>query len=217
MKTLGEERLPLRQEVADILRRRITDRELLPGAKLVEHLLAEELGVSRNPVREALLILESEGFVTTLPRRGVVVRNIDERTVRELFEIRAGLEAMAARLAAARVASGEEDCARLREIVDASRTATDSGDLTEVSRLNQAFHVEIVRMTGNRALAELMRPVLWRIRWVFRVSAETRAPHSWTEHLELLKALSQGDPDAAREAALEHVQRAGAAAVEHLD
>ncbi|TDO89710.1 DNA-binding GntR family transcriptional regulator [Enemella evansiae] len=210
---LGAAHIPLRTQVADELRRRITDRELAPGARLVEHQLAEQLGVSRNPVREAIRVLESEGFVVTVPRRGVVVATLDAQSVTDLFQVRAGLEGMAAELAAGRVAAGEVTVDALQGVLAEARLATESGDVTSVGRLNSEFHAGIVALTGNLLLTEMVRPVMWRVRWVFRLSAEERAPHSWTEHLGLLEALTAGDPEAARRLAIEHVQKAERAAL----
>ena len=213
---LGAAHVPLRTQVADELRRRITDRELAPGARLVEHQLAEQLGVSRNPIREAIRVLESEGFVVTVPRRGVVVATLDEQSVADLFQVRAGLEGMAAELAAARVAAGEVTTDALRDVLAEAWIATETGDVTSVGRLNSDFHAAIVAMTGNRLLTEMVRPVMWRVRWVFRLSAEERAPHSWTEHLGLSEAVAAGAPETARRLAVEHVQKAEQAALQAI-
>lgn len=213
---LGSAHVPLRTQVTDELRRRITDRELAPGAHLVEHQLAEQLGVSRNPVREAIRVLESEGFVVTVPRRGVVVATLDAQAVTDLFQVRAGLEGMAAELAARRVAAGEVDSSTLQAVLAEARVATETGDVASVGRLNSDFHAGIVAMTGNRLLSEMVRPVMWRVRWVFRLSAEERAPHSWTEHLGLCEAVAAGDPATARKLAIEHVLKAERAALQAI-
>lgn len=209
---LGDAHVPLRTQVADELRRRITEREYAPGTRLVEHVVADQLGVSRNPVREAIRGLELEGFVVTVPRRGVVVAALDAAGVTDLFEVRASLEGTAAELACRRIAAGEATTAELAGILDRARVATDEGDVVAVNRLNSEYHAGVVDLTGNRLLAEMMRTIMWRVRWVFRLSAEERAPHSWSEHTALLAALDGGDPEVARRLAVDHVRQAALAA-----
>lgn len=211
---VGDSHLPLRSVVAEELRRRITERELPPGSRIVEHTLAETLGVSRNPVREAIRVLEAEGFVVTLPRRGVVVAELDEAAVRDLFMVRATLEGAAAATTARRVSAGDVTAAILDDILTRAERATKDGDLTAVSRLNAEFHRTIIELTGNRLLATMVRPLMWRVRWVFSLSAGQRAPHSWTEHQALAAAITVGDAELAERLATEHVRRAESAALD---
>lgn len=211
---VGDAHQPLRSVVEEELRRRITERELAPGSRIVEHTLAETLGVSRNPVREAIRVLEAEGFVVTLPRRGVVVAELDEAAVKDLFMVRATLEGAAAAATARRVAAGEVSADRLDEVLARAERATDDGDLTAVSRLNAEFHSDIIELTGNRLLASMVRPLMWRVRWVFSLSAGQRAPHSWTEHQSLATAITDGDAALAERLASEHVRQAETAALD---
>ena len=112
---LGMLHIPLRDQVRDELRRRIADGRLQPGSKMVERELAEEFGVSRVPVREALRTLETEGFVQVVPRKGVVVRHLSRRDVEELFDVREALEFLATRLATEKATN--EELAALRHIL----------------------------------------------------------------------------------------------------
>ncbi len=127
-RSLGEAHLPLRSVVQDELRRMILSGELPPGSRLVEDRLAERLGVSRNPVREAIRVLSAEGFVEVLPRRGAVVASMGQAEVAELFDARMALETLAARLAAPHVTAlpaGERAGPRHHPRHDGERGARD--------------------------------------------------------------------------------------------
>lgn len=210
---LGDAHRPLREQATDELRMRIVEGRLGPGDRLVETQLADELGVSRNPVREALRVLEAEGFVVTVPRRGMVVVGLDEAAVNDLFDIRVSLEGYASGAAAERVARGLADVGPLQRVLAQARAATERDDLVEVSRCNSAFHTRIVEMSGNALLAGIIRPLMWRVRWVFQLSAHRRAPHSWTEHVAILDAVAAGDAELARRLGADHAERAREAAL----
>lgn len=206
--TLGGEHRPLRQLVRDELRRMVITGELAPGSRLVEDRLAESLGVSRNPVREALQALAGEGFVELSPRRGAVVARVTREQAEDLFDVRMSLESLAARLAARRV--HPEDVLRLGEVLEQARRANDEGDLDRVAALNNTFHTAVVAMSGNDYLALLMAPLSRRVQWVFRMSAAERGPHSWHEHEGLVAAIVAGDEDLAEALAVAHVRAARA-------
>ncbi|CAA9353966.1 MAG: Transcriptional regulator, GntR family [uncultured Frankineae bacterium] len=206
--TVGAGHQPLRSLVSDELRRLVVTGELAPGTRIVEDRLAARLGVSRNPVREALQALASEGFVEILPRRGAVVAQITAEQAEDLFDVRAALEPLAARLAARR-ASGP-GVARLREILRRARQATDQQELDQLASYNTDFHSLVVELSGNDYLGLLVAPMARRVQWVFRTSAATRAPHSWAEHEQLLQAIATGDEDHAEAIARAHVTAARA-------
>ncbi len=206
--TIGADHQPLRSLVCDELRRLIITGELEPGTRLVEDRLAARLGVSRNPVREALQTLAGEGFVDMLPRRGAVVAEVTVDQAEELFDVRMALEPLAARLAAKRApAAGIEG---LRQVLERARQATEAGDFDLVAACNTDFHQMVVDISGNDYLRLLLAPMARRVQWVFRTSAATRAPHSWREHEELLRAIAAGDQDYAEAAAKAHVGAARA-------
>lgn len=213
-RTLGDAHRTLREQVEDEVRTRIVDGAYAQGARLVEDRIAVELGVSRNPVREALRSLVAEGFVEVLPRRGAVVRRLTAADVADLFDVRSALESLAARLAAERRAGGTE---QLREVLDRARRATERGELDELASLNTVFHEAVVATSGNRLLAGHVGALAWRTRWIFRRSAATRAPHSWTEHLGIVEAVEAGDGDRAARLAAEHVEQARLTALSELD
>ena len=206
--TIGTAHQPLRSLVRDEVRRLVITGELAPGTRIVEDRLAERLGVSRNPVREALQALAGEGFVELLPRRGAVVAQLSAEEAEDLFDVRGALEPLAARLAARR--ADPQGVHRLRSVLALARQATDDGDLDLLAEYNTDFHSLVVELSGNDYLGLLVSPMARRVQWVFRTSAATRAPHSWTEHEELLQAIASGDEDYAEAVARAHVAAARA-------
>ena len=206
--TIGTAHQPLRSLVRDELRRLVITGELAPGTRIVEDRLAERLGVSRNPVREALQALAGEGFVELLPRRGAVVAQVTAEQAEDLFDVRTALEPLAARLAARRADPDGVD--RLRDVLRRARDATDLGELDLLATYNTQFHSLVVELSGNDYLSLLVAPMARRVQWVFRTSAATRAPHSWTEHEELLRAIASGDEEYAEAVARSHVAAARA-------
>lgn len=205
---IGTAHQPLRALVCDELRRQVMTGELPPGTRLVEDRLAASLGVSRNPVREALQTLSAEGFVEILPRRGAVVADITPAQAEELFDVRMALESLAARLAARN--AGPAAVAALRAVLEEARVATEAGELDRLAACNTEFHQLVVAASGNDYLSLLVAPMARRVQWVFRASAASRAPHSWTEHEGLLHAIAEGDEDYAAVLASAHVAAARA-------
>jgi DNA-binding GntR family transcriptional regulator len=210
--SIGERHSSLRDQVLVELRRRIVDAQYLPGERLTEDRLAADFGVSRNPVREALRVVEAEGFVEVQPRRGAVVATPDEDTMRDLFAVRALVEPLAARLAATR--ARDDELTSLRALLDQARLATENDDLDRVAELNSALHNRVVELSGNVWLAQFSLAMHRHVHWVFRLGAASRAVHSWKEHVQLVEALEAHDPDAAELAAAEHVQAAELAAID---
>jgi DNA-binding GntR family transcriptional regulator len=204
--TLGSAHQPLRDVVTAELRRLILAGELTPGERLVEDRLAERLGVSRNPVREAIRVLAAEGFVEVTPRRGAAVSRLPPEEAEELFDVRLALESLTARLSARKVTPAS--AARLRGVLESARVAVDEGRLDQVADLNTAFHAAVAETAGNAYLSLVVGPMLRRAQWVFQQTAKHRAPHSWTEHLSLYEAIAEGDESAAEARAIAHVEAA---------
>jgi DNA-binding GntR family transcriptional regulator len=206
--TIGAEHRPLRDKVVEELRRRIIECDYAPGHRLTEDRLADDFGVSRNPVREAIRVLEREGFLVAQPRRGAVVASISAQDVEELFDVRLSLEVLAAQQAAHRI----DDCgaAVLRGLVaDAAEAST----VSDLAALNGRFHGEICRSSGNALLIGILDSLRDRLEWIYRQSAVERAPHSWAEHEALAEAITAGDAEAAAHAAHTHVLAARDAAL----
>lgn len=200
------QQLPLREVVAAELRRLILSGEVAPGSRLVEDRLAERLGVSRNPVREAIRVLSSEGFIEVIPRRGACVALLSGPAAEDLFDVRMALEPVAARLAARRGTT--EGIQELWEILAQAQAATAAGELDLLAELNTAFHSTVISLAGNSYLTGIAQPMVKRAQWLFRHSAATRAPHSWLEHRELLDAIAAGDEGRAEAEARQHVAAA---------
>jgi DNA-binding GntR family transcriptional regulator len=204
---IGTAHRPLRDKVVDELRRRIIDGVYEPGDRLTEERLADDFGVSRNPVREAIRVLEAEGFLYAQPRRGAVVASLSARDVEDLFDVRLSLETLAATLAAERAGANG---AALEKLLARARTTKRTADL---AALNTRFHSEICQLAGNALLTGLMESLHGRLQWVYRQSVETRAADSWAEHRELAEAILAGDAEAAGRAARTHVLAARASAL----
>ncbi|NIK59456.1 FCD domain-containing protein [Kribbella shirazensis] len=211
VRTIGADHVALREQVLEELRRRIVDGEYREGERLTETRLADDFGVSRNPVREALRVVEAEGFVHILPRRGAVVATLDETAVRDLFAVRQQLETLAAGLAAERATPA--GIASLRTLIDEANTATAAQDFDRVAELNSAFHRAVIEVSGNRWLHSISAAMYHHVHWVFRVGAAQRAPHSSEEHVRLVDAIEAGDAEAASTAARLHVEAAAKAAL----
>ncbi|MET3921027.1 GntR family transcriptional regulator [Arthrobacter sp. UYEF20] len=175
------------------------------GTRLRERELSELHNVSRIPVREAIQRLEQDGFVETFPRRGAAVRRLTLTDVNELFDVRLCLETFAARMAAVRVAGGENGM-RLQELVDETRLAIDSGRTADVASLSAEFHAEIVRLSGNRLLVESVKPLFGRMRWIFGLAHNRSNELQRDEHVELCDAILKGRPDLAYSLAYSHIE-----------
>jgi DNA-binding GntR family transcriptional regulator len=203
---------PLREIVSADLRSRIFRGLLPPGARLVERDLADELEVSRFPVREALRILHQEGLVENLPTRGTVVKRLERREVEEIFDIREMLEALASRSAAGRVAAGIPS--RLRDHVLESRRAWTSGDLDAAHASNTEFHDDIIDLSGNLTLQNMLTPLLGRLHWLFRQISDFE--QVCLEHAALCDAIEAGEPEAAAAEAQRHVLSYRTQTLQHL-
>jgi DNA-binding GntR family transcriptional regulator len=211
--TIGSQHLPLRDQVLRALRNAIINGDYAPGERLTEDRLATDFGVSRNPVREALRVAETDGFVVILPRRGAVVASPTDTAITDIFAVRERLEPLAARLAAER--AEPEGVADLRALLDQAREATEREDLVKLAALTSALHVHILELSGNPRLTSIAKGLYLHVQWVFRLGAARRAPHSWREHIQLVEAIESGDPDHAEATARSHVDAAARAAHEN--
>ena len=203
--------VPLRQSVYDALIDLIVGGELPPGQHMVETDLARQLGVSRQPIREALHRMEAEGWVDLRPSQGAFVHVPTDSEVDELLDVRALLEAETARLAAAGSGSSPQDrqaqLARLREICREGQAAAEADDFGSAVAANNAFHAEIAVIGGNVVLAELAGIVGRRVQWYYRMVAPARGHGSWAEHAEMIDVIEAGDPERAQALARKHTER----------
>jgi DNA-binding GntR family transcriptional regulator len=192
--------------VTSELRRLIVEFELPPGTHLVESKLAERLGVSRNPVREAIRILAAEGFVDVTPRRGAFVAHLTAEDAENLFEVRLGLEPVGARLAARHgPAVGVQ---QLADVISRAHGAMAAGELDRLPNLITEFHIGIMELAQNPFLLTIAVPTIKRAQWVHLPDLAQRAPHTWTEHTEMMLSIEAGDELGCERQAREHVEAA---------
>lgn len=198
--------LALYQEVAERLRERIFSHELPPGTWVDEQALAEQYGISRTPLREALKVLASEGLVTLKPRRGCYVTEISERDLDEVFSVMSMLEGECAR--ASTEHASKADLERLQAIhVDLEKAAA-ANDINGFFEANQAFHHAIQEIADNRWLLHVIED----LRKVIKLSrhhslfSEGRLEQSLAEHRGILDALLARDPAAAEARMREHIR-----------
>ena len=197
--------VPLRQSVYDALIDLIVGGELPPGQHLVETDIARQLGVSRQPIREALHRMEAEGWVDLRPSQGAFVHIPTDSEVDELLDVRALLEAEIARLAARNAAAGQ--ISALRELCKRGTVAAEAGDLAAAVVFNTEFHAQVATLAGNSVLADLAGSVSRRVRWYYRLVAPARGHGSWSEHAELIDAIEAHDEDRAQLLARGHTER----------
>jgi DNA-binding GntR family transcriptional regulator len=209
---LGRRHPRLAELVAAEVRRLIVTGRWHQGDRLVETQVAEELGVSRNPVREAFRSLEAEGFVELEPRRGARVSRLSPDEVGHLFDVRGALEELAAGLAAFRRTPSA--VTELRTVVRLGRAMVANGDLNDLPALNTRFHQALCSASGNPQLIAMMGPLRDRIQWVYAARVRQRAPASWHEHEAIADAIERGDEQAARRLAASHIAAAKAAFLE---
>ena len=207
----GIEYSQLSEVVAARLREQILKRDFQPGERLVEGRLAEVLGVSRIPVREALRLLAAEGLVEITPRRGATVAILSRSAAREMVEVRATLEGLNARLAARH--RDPKILAGIQEVLAAGSGAAQSGELDQLVALNARFHDLLATAGNNSILGDLMRSLRDRTSLVFTKLDLPTARQTWEEHAAILQAVASGDEDLAALLATRHVMNAGSEAL----
>jgi len=200
------ENLTLWQRVYDHLRAEILAGRLEPGTELAEVALAEQLGVSRGPLREAIGRLASEGLVTVRPRRGAVVSSLSTEEFLELYQVREALELMAVRLAVPRL--GTDDIAALQALIDEMSTRAERKQVAEFFEANTAFHARLVDASGNAKLVDMYRQLLDQLGRYRRRSLQLRGnlQRSVAEHAAILRAAKRGDAERAAHLMSEHIR-----------
>ena len=200
---------PRSRQVSEEIRAMILGGRLRPGERLVEESLSGELGVSRVPVREALLALSAQGLVHIEPRRGATVAAVTPKIVAELVEVRALLEGLNARLAAQR--HDPEIVAELRDTLKRGNAAAQSGTREELANLNAECHERLAEASRNSVLSDVMRGLRERTSLAFAINGRDRAREDWAEHSGILAAVIAGDSELAALLANRHVHNAAAA------
>lgn len=200
------EYLPLRDVVFNTLRQAILKGELKPGERLMEIALAERLGVSRTPIREAMRKLELEGLVVMIPRRGAQVANITEKDLNDVLEVRIVLENMAVENACNRMTEEEMDQLWASE-KEFEQTMVD-GNLVHLAEADVAFHEVIYKASDNRRLIQVLnnlREQIYRYRVEYLKDEDTRNDLV-KEHRELTEAIRRRDVKAAQEISFRHIE-----------
>ncbi|MFC6080026.1 GntR family transcriptional regulator [Sphaerisporangium aureirubrum] len=196
---------PLRESVFEALLDLIIDRRLSPGSHLAESELAELLGVSRQPIREALQLLGGEGWVDLYPGHGAFVHVPTLCEADQLLVVRSVLETEAARLAA--IHRTDEGVAGLRALCALGTAAADAGDVPATVKLNGQFHHAVTIQSGNAVLCELCVQIGRRVRWYYAPVAQQRGHGSWMEHATLVDAIEAGKPELAAQIMGAHTKR----------
>jgi DNA-binding GntR family transcriptional regulator len=172
--------------------------------RLDERQLTQALGVSRTPVREALTLLEQEGFIRTLPRRGIFIVRKSRREIIEMIQMWAALESMSARLATLR--ASDESIGKLRHLFDEFKNSSPAEHIGEYSDANIAFHQMIIRLGGSQTIEDATRNLFIHVRAIRQatISQNDRAARSIVDHLRIIEALEQRKTELAERLTRQH-------------
>ena len=212
-----DEYLPLRDVVFNKFRRAILKGELKPGERLMEIALADKLGVSRTPIREAIRKLELEGLVVMAPRKGAKVASITERDLNDVLEVRKGMEVLAISLACKRI-TGEE-LEKLETIEQSFQKLIESGNLTELAEMDVKFHDTIYQATNNQRLVQLLnnlREQMYRYRMEYLKDIAVRRTLA-EEHKAICRALRERDEQQAEQYVSIHIDNQQKAIIRSLN
>ena len=201
-----EQRLPQRAYLA--LRQSIRTLHLAPGQMVRERDVVEALGMSRTPVREALVRLETEGWVQIIPRHGFLVNPLAADDLQQMYEIVEGLDGMATALATTRTTA--ETLSSLEATLQQQIEALDRNDLIKWAELDDVFHLQIVKLSGNARLRDLVENYndqLYRAR-LYTINLRPKPTHSVEEHRSIFEAMRAGEAERARLQMQDHRRRA---------
>lgn len=199
------EYLPLRDVVFNTLRQAILRGELKPGERLMEIQLANKLGVSRTPIREAIRKLELEGLVLMIPRKGAEVADITEKSLMDVLEVRKALEELSVRLTCDRIT--KEEIGELKVAAEGFRETLNSDDITEIAEADVRFHDVIYAATKNQKLIQLLNNLheqMYRYRIEYLKNEEVY-PKLLREHDEIISRISRGEQEEAVRIVCEHI------------
>lgn len=200
-----DEFLPLRDVVFNTLRKAILTGELKPGERLMEIHLANRLGVSRTPIREAIRKLELEGLVIMIPRRGAEVAQITEKNLKDVLEVRRALDVLCVELACDRISA--EELGQLKKACEEFERATETKDATTIAKADVELHDIIVRATGNQRLIQLINNLseqMYRYRFEY-IKDEDRHDNLVSEHRMIYESIVKRDKESAARAAKLHI------------
>lgn len=201
----ADEFLPLRDVVFNTLRQAILTGELKPGERLMEIHLANRLGVSRTPIREAIRKLELEGLVTMIPRRGAEVAQITEKSMNDVLEVRRAVDALCVELACDRI--NAEELEALRNACEEFEKAVKTKDVKKIAQADVALHDIIVEATGNQRLIQLVNTLseqMYRYRFEY-IKDFSQHERLVEEHRVIYESIVKTDKETASEAAKIHI------------
>lgn len=199
------EYLPLRDVVFNTLRQAILRGELKPGERLMEIQLANKLGVSRTPIREAIRKLELEGLVLMIPRKGAEVSDITEKSLRDVLEIRKALEELAVQLTCDKIT--KEQIRELEEAAEEFKKILKSSDVTEIAEADVHFHDIIYKATDNQRLIQLLNNLgeqMYRYRVEYLKNSEAY-PQLVAEHEEIIRHIERKEKEKAATIVCKHI------------
>ncbi|PKM52603.1 MAG: GntR family transcriptional regulator [Firmicutes bacterium HGW-Firmicutes-7] len=217
LKVSINEYLPLRDVVFNALRDAILKGELVPGERLMEKTLSDRMGVSRTPIREAIRKLELEGLVMMVPRKGAEVAKITEKDITDLLEVRATLEALAARLACERM--DDASIERLICLKDEFASAAKKKDVELIIKKDIEFHDAIFAATGNEKLIQIVSNLREQI-YRFRVKYIQEMPDYLVlvnEHEEIVDSITSRNKEKAEEIVIRHIANQEKAVIEMIE
>ena len=210
------EYLPLRDVVFNTLRQAILKGELVAGERLMEKQLAERMGVSRTPVREAIRKLELEGLVVMIPRKGAEVAQITEKDIKDVLEVRGTLEALAVKLACEKMT--EEEIQELIKVKEEFAEAAKNHNTESVIKKDVEFHDLIFHATDNEKLIQIINNLReqiyrFRVKYIFEMKDYTPLAD---EHEEIVASIIHKDQQKAEEIALRHIKNQEETVIEQL-
>ena len=199
--------LSFRDQAYTAIKQAITEADIYAQRdeiRIDERQLGEALGVSRTPIREAMALLEQEGFLRTVPRRGVFIVRKTKKQIVEMIEMWAALESMAARLAT--INASDEDIGALRHMFDEFNTSTPAEHIDEYSDANIAFHQAIIRLSGSHLMGKTIENLFVHVRAIRRmtISQRDRAERSIADHMRIIEALEKRDTELAERLVRQH-------------
>jgi DNA-binding GntR family transcriptional regulator len=207
--------LSLKQQAFESIKNAIIDQTILPGQILYERQLSEMLGISRTPVRESIPLLEMEGWVTSIPRKGTFVCDISVEDVEEVFQIRRAIEVLVVELLIPVISD--------REIENIERLYGAQAKLTEDKNkfilTDKDFHIYLAELSGNRRLVQLMGTLSDQLRWfgVRALKAPNRNEQTLKEHALVINAIKNRDVEKAKKAVLNHIEHTREAILKNLN
>jgi DNA-binding GntR family transcriptional regulator len=210
----------LRNQAYAMLKQAIADADIYSvpeEVQLDKSVLTEALGVSRTPVREAMSLLEKEGFLRTVPRRGIFIVRKTKAEIVEMIQMWAALESMSARLAS--LHASDADIAGLRHLFDNFRESAPSEHLDEYSDANIAFHQQIVRLGGSKLIADTIQNIFLHVRAIRKMTIfqSDRAARSIVDHMRIIEALERRETETAEHLVRQHSLDLAAFVTEHCD